>query len=99
MWMGGWTPLGYDVVDRKLVVNETEADLVRNMFARFLDLGSVTLLVRELQRSGATNKQGRPFDKGVVYKLLDNRVYIGAAVHKGTAYPGEHEGLVDLVTF
>jgi site-specific DNA recombinase len=99
MWMGGWTPLGYDVVDRKLVVNEAEADLVRRIFAQFLDLGSVTLLVRELQRLGATTKQGRPFDKGSVYKLLNSRVYIGEAVHKGTAYPGEHEALIEPTTF
>lgn len=99
MWMGGWTPVGYDVVDRKLVVNEEEAGLVRRIFARFLELGSVTLLVRELQQEGATTKQGKPFDKGTVYKVLNNRVYIGEAVHKGVAYPGEHQGLVELATF
>jgi site-specific DNA recombinase len=99
MWMGGWTPLGYDVVDRRLVVNEGEADLVRRVFDRFLQLGSVTLLVRELHEQGATTKQGKPFDKGVLYKLLNNRVYIGEAVHKGTAYPGEHEALIEPATF
>ncbi len=99
MWMGGWTPLGYDVVDRRLVVNEGEADLVRRIFARFLEIGSVTLLVRELQRQGATTKQGKPFDKGVLYKLLHNRVYIGEAVHKGLAYPGEHQGLIEPAMF
>jgi site-specific DNA recombinase len=99
MWMGGWTPLGYDVVDRKLVVNAAEADLVRRIFARFVELGSVTLLVRELQQEGATTKQGRPFDKGIVYKLLNNRVYIGEAVHKGIAHPGEQAAIVEPVTF
>jgi DNA invertase Pin-like site-specific DNA recombinase len=67
MWMGGWTPLGYNVVDRKLVVNEAEAGLVRRIFTRFLELGSVTLLVRELQRVGVNTKQGKPFDKGTLY--------------------------------
>lgn len=99
MWMGGWTPLGYDVVDRKLVVNEAEADLVRHIFARFLELGSVTLLVRELQQEVAATKQGKTFDKGRIYKLLNNRVYVGEAVHKGTAYLGEHVAIVESATF
>jgi site-specific DNA recombinase len=99
MWMGGWTPLGYDVVGRKLVVNDAEADLVRRIFSRFLQLGSVTLLVRELHRDGAVTKLGKPFDKGMVYKLLNNRVYAGEAVHKGKAYPGEHAPIVDASTF
>lgn len=99
MWMGGWTPLGYEVVDRKLVVNEAEADLVRRIVGRFLELGSVTLLVRELQAQGATTKQGKSFDKGTIYKLLKNRVYIGEAVHKGVAYPGEHEAIVEPASF
>lgn len=97
--MGGWTPLGYDVVDRKLVVNEAEADLVRRIFVRFLEIGSVTLLVRELQQTGARTKQGKPFHKGTVYKLLNNRAYIGEAVHKGAAYRGEHDALIEPALF
>lgn len=99
MWMGGWTPLGYDVVDRKLVVNDAEAALVRVVFERFLDLGSATLVVRELQRQGARTKQGKAFDKGALYKLLKNRVYVGEAVHKGVSHPGEHETLVNRAIF
>jgi site-specific DNA recombinase len=99
MWMGGWTPLGYDVVDRRLVVNQVEAELVRRIFARFLELGSVTLLVRELQQQGATTKQGKSFEKGAVYKLLNNRVYVGEAVHKELAYPGEHAALIKPAMF
>jgi site-specific DNA recombinase len=99
MWMGGHPPIGYDVKDRKLVVNEAEAGLVRNIFERFLSLGSVTLVVRDLQAEGKLTKRGKPFDKGVVYKLLNNRVYIGEAVHKGTSYPGEHEAIMDRETF
>jgi DNA invertase Pin-like site-specific DNA recombinase len=90
MWMGGFVPLGYDVKDRKLVVNETEAALVRRIFDRFLRLGSVTLLVRELQADRQATKRGKPFDKGLVYKLLNNRVYVGEAIHKGASYAGEH---------
>jgi len=99
MWMGGHPPIGYDVKDRKLVVNEAEAGLVRSIFERFLCLGSVTLVVRDLQAEGKLTKRGKPFDKGVVYKLLNNSVYAGEAVHKGTSYPGEHEAIVDRDTF
>ncbi|HZP21414.1 MAG TPA: recombinase family protein [Bauldia sp.] len=99
MWMGGWAPLGYDVVERKLVVNTVEAGLVRRIFQRFVQLGSMTNLVRELNAEGLTNKRGKLFDKGIVYKLLNNRIYLGEAVHKGTAYPGEHAAIVDRHTF
>ena len=94
MWMGGFVPLGYDVKDRKLVVNEAEAKTVRMIFERFVRLGSATALVRELRAEGVTGKQGKLVDKGYVYKLLNNRVYIGQAVHKGTAYPGEHSAII-----
>jgi hypothetical protein len=94
MWMGGFVPLGYDVKDRKLVVNEVEAKKVRMIFERFVKLGSATELVRELRAEGVTGKQGKLVDKGYVYKLLNNRVYIGQAVHKGAAYPGEHQAIV-----
>jgi DNA invertase Pin-like site-specific DNA recombinase len=94
MWMGGFVPLGYDVKDRKLVVNEAEAKKVRMIFERFVKLGSATVLVRALRAESVTGKQGKLVDKGYVYKLLNNRVYIGRAVHKGTAYPGEHQAIV-----
>ena len=94
MWMGGWAPLGYDVVDRKLVINEAEARLVRSIFERFAKLGSATKLVTELRASGARNKRGKPIDKGFLYRLLRNRLYRGEAVHKGTSHPGEHEAII-----
>lgn len=99
MWMGGFVPLGYDVKERKLVVNEAEVALVRDIFERFIRLGSVTLVVRELQAEGRLIKRDKPFDKGIVYKLINNRVYVGEAVHKGTSYPGEHQAIVDRDTF
>jgi len=105
MWMGGIPPLGYDVRDRRLVVNESEAELVRTIFARFLQLGSATELARELRRAGHTTKSwttqdgkprpGKPIDKGAIYKILNNRVYLGEAVHKGSSHPGEHEAIVE----
>ncbi len=95
MWMGGFVPMGYDVVDRKLVINEAEAATVRHMFQRFVELGSATLLTRELVAKGTLNKRGKPIDKGFLYKLFRNRVYLGEAVHKGTSYPGEHQAIID----
>ena len=95
MWMGGFVPLGYEVKERKLVVNEKEAKKVRMIFERFIKLGSATALVRELRAEGIAGKRGKLVDKGYLYKLLNNRVYVGEAIHKGTAYPGEHQAIVD----
>ena len=102
MWMGGTRRSATTCVDRKLVVNETEAELVRLIFKRFLRVGSATKLAQELRRAGHTTKswttqdgkqrRGKPIDKGAIYKILNNRVYLGEAVHKGTPYPGEHAG-------
>jgi DNA invertase Pin-like site-specific DNA recombinase len=109
IFMGGHPPLGYDVRDRKLVVNPAEAELVRLIFRRFLDLGSALLLIRELNAQGyrtkswttqsGTFREGRSFDKGTLYKILRNRAYVGEVVHKGQSYPGEHEPIVDRATW
>jgi site-specific DNA recombinase len=104
MWMGGNVPLGYRVEARKLVVVETEAELVRRIFARFAALGSALKVACELDTAGEVTKRwnanrklqgGRPWAKGDVYQVLANRVYLGQAVHKGVAYPGEHTAIVD----
>ena len=95
IWMGGYVPLGYDVQDRKLVVNETEAASVRLIFERFVALGSATALARELRRDGFCNKQGKLIDKGYLYRLINNRVYRGESLHKGKSYPGEHDAIID----
>ena len=91
------------------MVNPAEAELVRLIFRRFLDLGSALLLIRELNAQGhrtkswttqaGTFREGRPFDKGTLYKILRNRTYLGEAVHKGKSYPGEHEPIVDRATW
>jgi DNA invertase Pin-like site-specific DNA recombinase len=94
MWMGGKVPLGYDVVSRKLVINDPEAARVRRVFELFAETGSGVETVRRLRDEGATAKSGRPLDKGDVYKLLHNRTYVGEAAHKGQVYPGEHQGIV-----
>jgi DNA invertase Pin-like site-specific DNA recombinase len=94
IWMGGFVPLGYDVRERKLVVNDAEAALVRRIFQGFVELESCTRLVQALRAEGAATKRGGPLTKSDVYRILSNRVYLGEAVHKGTAYPGEHDGIV-----
>jgi site-specific DNA recombinase len=94
IWMGGFVPLGYVVKERKLIVHEAEAATVRMIFERFLSVGSATALARSLVAEGVTTKRGKLIDKGSLYKLLGNRVYVGEAVHKGTAYPGEHNAIV-----
>ena len=95
MWMGGCPPLGYEVKNRKLVENPADAAHVRWVFARFIEIGSGTLLARELAERGVTTSRGHRIDKKFIYRMLNNRVYIGDAVHKGTSYPGEHSAIID----
>ena len=106
--MGGWPPLGYEVENRRLVVVEREAALVRRIFDRFAKTGSALTVARELNAAGEVTKRrqcangargGKPWTKGAVYKVLANRVYLGEAVHKGVAYPGEHAAIVDQRTW
>jgi site-specific DNA recombinase len=104
MWMGGPVPLGYDVRERKLVVNEAEAAKVRLIFERYLKLGSLGELAAELDGQGVRSKSriladgtaygDRPFSKGALAHLLKNRVYIGEVTHKGASYPGEQDPLI-----
>ena len=94
MWMGGKVPLGYDVANRKLVVNGAEAVRVRRVFELFIETGSGVETVRRLQAEGITSKSGKLLDKGDVYKALNLRTYIGEVTHKGNIYRGEHEAIV-----
>ncbi len=79
---------------RKLVINDPEAKTVRMIFERFGALGSASTLARALQAERVLNKRGKRIDKGFIYKLINNRVYMGEAVHKGSSYPGEHEAII-----
>lgn len=104
MWMGGVVPLGYDVRDRKLVVNTAEAETVRAIYRRYAALASVPALQADLEQRGIVSKRrpgqaneeagGAPFSRGALYLLLQNRLYLGEICHKGTCYPGEHEAIV-----
>jgi len=94
IWMGGNIPLGYRVEERQLLIEPDEAELVRHIFARFLELGSWTLLAHDLNERGLTTRTGRAFDKGNLYRMLHNRIYIGQMSHKGQHYPGRHEAII-----
>lgn len=76
------------------MVNEDEAKVVSMIFERFVSVGSATTLARSLRAEGVCTKRGKPFDKGALYHLLNNRVYVGEAVHKGTSHPGEHDAII-----
>ena len=105
LWMGGLPSLGYEVKDRKLIVVEEEAERVRLIFRRYLDLGCVRALRDDLLAQAVVSKQrvfedgrvsgGLPFSRGALYHLLQNPVYRGMIAHKGQAYPGEHAAIVD----
>jgi DNA invertase Pin-like site-specific DNA recombinase len=105
MWMGGLPALGYDVKERRLVVNTTEAETVRHIFRRYTELKSVRLLKEDLDGAGIVSKVrtaadgsrygGQPLARGAIYLMLQNRIYRGEIVHKGKSYPGEHEAIVD----
>ncbi|NTZ42356.1 recombinase family protein [Altererythrobacter sp. SALINAS58] len=112
MWMGGNLPLGYDLPEagtRKLRVNEAEAATVRRIFARYLELGSVHALQRELEEQGTRSKLritatgktsgGGAFSRGALFHLLRNRIYLGRIVHREQSFEGEHDAIVDEELF
>jgi len=105
MWMGGVPPLGYQAQDRKLVIVDTEAEIVRFIFRRYAELGSVRLLKDELEArsihsrlrtSGAGRiSGGKPFGRGALYLTLQNRIYRGEIVHNQQSHLGEHKPIID----
>lgn len=105
MWMGGVPPLGYDVKNRKLVVNHDEARVVLHIFRRYLELKSVHALQAELDGAGIRSKRrvrsdgieygGQKLSRGALYLMLQNRLYRGEIAHNGNVYPGEHSAIVE----
>jgi len=105
MWMGGLPSLGYDIQDRKLVINEAEAKTVQYIFRRYTELKSVRLLKADLDAQGIVSKSRKasdgtrygekPIARGALYLMLQNRIYRGEIVHKDKNYPGEHEAIID----
>jgi len=109
MWMGGPVPLGYELGDRKLVVNRQEAETVRHLFQRYTELQSVPQLVEELAAQGYRTKVrpykdgrqigGVAFRTGALSQLLKNPIYTGKVRHKDKIYEGEHEAIIDQPLF
>ena len=101
LWMGGNPPLGYDVQDRQLVINEADAATVRIAFQRYLILKSVADLKTDLDARGIVSKRypngrgGTPMQRGALYRLLSNPIYRGQVQHKGNCYPGQHPAMID----
>jgi site-specific DNA recombinase len=109
IWVGGNVPLGYESRDKKLVINATEAERVRTIFQRYLELGSIGALMPDLRGRGVVTKRRTrsdgsslgaiPFTRGPLAYLLRNRCYVGEVVYKGQVYSGEHEALLDRDLF
>ena len=99
MWMGGVPPFGYRVENRKLLVDADTAAHVRWIFARFIEIGSCTVLAREVDARGLGTPRGNRIDKKYLYRMLSNRAYLGESVHKGESYPGEHDAIIDRETW
>jgi site-specific DNA recombinase len=105
MWMGGFPSLGYDVQDRKLVVNDGEVSTVVHIFRRYLELKSVRDLRDDLADAGIRSKRrirpdgtaygGQKLSRGALYLMLQNRIYRGEITHKGNSYPGEHPAIIE----
>lgn len=105
MWMGGNVPLGYDVLDRKLIVNEKHAEILKTIFKKYLKLGSVsklkswlsdnkiTTVKRVSQKGNSTG--GKQFSRGALYSILRNPIYTGKIRHKDKLYDGQHQALID----
>jgi len=104
IWMGGVLPLGYDVRDRKLVVNHDEAETVRGIFERYLELGSVRLVANDLRQRQIVSsarvsrngnaRGGNEFSRGALYHLLSNPIYLGEIRHKHERHPGQHQAII-----
>ena len=108
-WTGGTVPLGYDAKDKKLVVNKAEAETVRTIFRRYLELKSFSRLVADLDQRGIVTKRrntkvakyqgGIPFTYGPLAYVLKNRIYLGDMHHGGKWFKGEHDAIVESHTF
>ena len=112
MWMGGIPPLGYDIPEpgsRSLRVNEEEAKRVRHIYRRYVALGSVYTLQRDLASDGIRSKRyvtrkgkvlgGTDFSRGALFHLLRNKTYLGLITHKGETHQGEHQAIIEQDLF
>jgi hypothetical protein len=105
MWMGGFVPLGYEVCERRIVIDEGEAETVRYIFRRYQEFGCVRLLKEDLDLRGILSKRrtsksgvesgGRSFSRGALYALLSNPIYVGEIRHKNVCHRGQHQATLD----
>lgn len=94
MWMGGCVPIGYKRENKKLIINEEQADKVRVIFDEYLRLGSVPRLKEYLENKNIKTQTGKSFSKGQLYHILSNKIYMGKIIHKDNVYEGEHESII-----
>ena len=109
MWMGGWVPMGYNINDRALIVDEAEARVIQTVFRLYGDLKNVRLVHAELDRLKLKTRRykattgkiigGRPFSRGHIYQILANPIYVGEIEHKGARHPGQHKAIIDKETW
>ena len=97
--MGGYAPLGYDAKDRSLIINPKEAENVRYIYDKFLELKSITRLLMDIQTQEIHTKNGRNFSKKTLRQILTNPIYKGYISHKGVEYKGRHEVIIDEIRF
>lgn len=95
MWVGGAVPFGYQVQDKKLVVHPRDAQTVRFIYSRYMELGSVPHLARELQENLLVGPKGRiVWRHETIYRILSNPTYLGKVAYKGEIYDGQHDALI-----
>jgi hypothetical protein len=109
IWMGGSIPKGYDLGDRRLDVNPIEAEQVRYIFKRYLELNSLVSLAKDLDQNNIRSKRwtarsgkergGYLYDSSGLSYLLRNRIYLGQITHKDKSYPGEHDAIIEADLF
>src|ERR1700733_8241472 len=109
LWVGGVVPLGYQAKDRKITIVEDEARTVRHIFRRYLELGSLNLLLADLRKAGIKTKvrplstgrtiRGIPFTRGSLAYFLRNRFYIGQVKYKSEIFGGEQPAILDRKLF
>ncbi len=95
MWMGGVVPLGYEVVNRKLIIHDPESEVARHIFRRYLEIGCVRKLKEYLDVEGIYSRTGTSFSRGCLYHILSNPIYVGQVRHKKVCYAGQHDGIID----
>jgi len=99
MWINGKPPMGYIKVDGKLEIEQNETKIIRTIFNKYLEIGTVPELVKFLKENKIHTRNGKEFSKGHLYRILSNKTYIGKIVHKNNVYSGLHEPIIDFEVF